>query len=124
MPCCTAKTVTRHSNNYYRPNYRYKALTEKFYARHEAFDFDSNLLNSPKVDNYVDLITQYHNNTLRNRSLAPITENQKYGWLLHMAYGPQDEMDYGLLHYGRRDDSQIKLIAIIDKEKRWFTRYE
>lgn len=114
MPCCNSKNIN-HNDNYFRPNYRMKALTEKFYARHESFECDSKLSSSPKVNHYMDWISKQRSNALKNRTLAPITENQKYGWLIHLVDAP-DEIDSSLLYYGRKNDSQIQLMAIIEAE--------
>lgn len=114
MTCCNTNNINRN-DNYFRPNYRKKALTEKFYARHESFDCDPKLSSSPKVKHYMDWISKQSSSILKNRALAPITENQKYGWLIHLIE-TQDEMDSNLLYYGRKNDSQIKIMAVIEAE--------
>uniref|UniRef100_A0A0A1X284 Inosine-5'-monophosphate dehydrogenase n=1 Tax=Zeugodacus cucurbitae TaxID=28588 RepID=A0A0A1X284_ZEUCU len=114
MPCCKTNDVNS-KDNYIRPIYRKKALTEKFYARHESFDCDPKVLNSPNVIRYMKWISKERASTLQTRQLVPITENQTYGWLIHLVDAP-DEMDRDITYYSRKNDSQLKIMGIIEAE--------
>lgn len=80
MACC--KNAPGEDREF-RPNYSFKALSEKFYARHDNIDsVSSRLTRFPYFDAEIEKRMNYD---ARKRYYAPITENQTYGWLEYLA---------------------------------------
>uniref|UniRef100_W8CDF6 Uncharacterized protein n=1 Tax=Ceratitis capitata TaxID=7213 RepID=W8CDF6_CERCA len=77
MACCKEKDTQ------YRPDFRGKALTEKFYARHDQLTLHGKY--KEKYDLYASNIRIRQSTGVRDHRLTPLTENQIYGWLSHLA---------------------------------------
>ena len=80
MSCCRKRKLKERS---FRPNYAFKALTEKFYARHDNVEIlVDNLKNYTYFANQIEKRLRFDR---RDYYHAPITENQTYGWLERLA---------------------------------------
>lgn len=99
MACCK-NTFGKETE--FRPNYAFKALTEKFYARHDNID-----LVSTRLERYAHFEAEIEKRLkydARNRYYAPITENQTYGWLERLAENYTGLDREILMHYMPRDE--------------------
>ncbi|KNC21422.1 hypothetical protein FF38_12566 [Lucilia cuprina] len=103
MACCTRKLPERK----FCPNYKCKPLTEKFYARHDNFYIvGDNLKQYEYFANEIDKRLKYD---ARDRYLAPITENQTYGWLERLA-DKYTGLDYEILMHKIPHDEMMHIM--------------
>nr|XP_036222153.1 uncharacterized protein LOC118681476 [Bactrocera oleae] len=103
MTCC-GEVDTRKG---FKPSYNVKALTEKFYARHDTLNEDPKIGLSYK--HYCEEIEKRQNYTPRTFYLTPRTENQVYGWLHHLSFKYEPGYEQMLFHRARQSDPDIKI---------------
>uniref|UniRef100_W8AFZ3 Uncharacterized protein n=1 Tax=Ceratitis capitata TaxID=7213 RepID=W8AFZ3_CERCA len=103
MTCCGE--IVRSTG--FKPDFNVKALSEKFYARHEKLLPDPNYAESYK--RYSEEIDKRQNLTPHTMNLAPRTENQVYGWLQHLAFEYEPGYERMIFHRARRTDEDIKI---------------
>lgn len=103
MTCCGEVNTSKG----FKPKYNVKALTEKFYARHETLHSDPN--DARNYKHYCEEIAKRQNYTPRTIYLTPRTENQVYGWLQHLAFKYDPGYEQMLFHRARQSDPDIKI---------------
>lgn len=109
MTCCKPQDKSK-----FRPNFREKALTEKFYARHDHLKLDEKYAKVYEI--YASNIASRQKTAFRENRLVPLTENQVYGWLSHLAFDYSTGCDPHLYrhHFHTHESIKTQLRVITD----------
>ncbi|XP_053947787.1 uncharacterized protein LOC128856511 [Anastrepha ludens] len=91
----------------FKPCFNKKAITEKFYARHDQLIENPNYRGSYEL--YSEEIQRRQSHDPHNNMLAPRTENQVYGWLQFLAFKYEAGYDKFLFHRSRPTDENMKI---------------
>lgn len=89
----------------FRPNIKASPITNKFYARHDAY---VNLKDAPNSD-FVEMLAKAKYLGPKDKYPAPLTESQKYGWH-HKPFIPRNE---DILLFPHVEAPAIKLELIL-----------
>uniref|UniRef100_A0A0A1X447 50S ribosomal protein L13 n=1 Tax=Zeugodacus cucurbitae TaxID=28588 RepID=A0A0A1X447_ZEUCU len=110
MSCCRAHS----KKTSFRPNFREKALTEKFYSQHDRLQVDPKY--AKKYEIYASNIDNRQHTAFRENRLVPLTENQVYGWLAHLCFDYSTGCDPHLFmhHTHTNEDIKTQLRVITD----------
>lgn len=109
MTCCKPQNKPK-----FQPNFRERALTEKFYARHDHLKL--NVKYAEKYEIYASSIGNRQRTAFRENRLVPLTENQTYGWLSHLAFDYSTGYDPHLFkhHFHTHESIKTQLRVITD----------
>lgn len=94
----------------FRPNFKIKPLTEKFYARHDSIQIDKR--NLKRYEHFANEIEKLNLYDSREHYYAPITENQTYGWLERFA-DKYSGMDEEILMHKIPQDEMMRILKQI-----------
>ncbi|KAM7361970.1 uncharacterized protein ACRADG_012833 [Cochliomyia hominivorax] len=94
----------------FRPDYRVKPLTDKFYARHDCVQIENQNLKNYQY--FANEIEKFQNYDRRDHNFAPITENQRYGWLERLAE-KYSGLDAEILNHKRPQDEMMRVMKKI-----------
>lgn len=116
MFCCHGKRAASEGalERVFRPEFDFKPLTLKFYARHDVESalgqYENNI---PKYEAII------HKRQIRihPNDVCPVTTNQHYGWLYNKEIEYNNELDKDLFIRRHHTDKDIELIITINFSK-------